>query len=447
MRIEIPQSVLDALRRLEESGAEAYLVGGCVRDALLERPLSDYDITSSALPEETEAVFRDCRIIETGLKHGTVTVLAEGIPLEITTFRTESGYSDLRHPDSVSFTRSLAEDLKRRDFTVNAMAYAPGSGLRDLFGGREDLENRLVRCVGCPDERFGEDALRILRALRFASVLDFSLEEETAASVRKNRELLRSVAAERIFVELKKLLCGPGAKRILLEYPEVFGVFLPELLPMVGFEQHTKYHVYDVWTHTAEAVSQMPAEPVDRLSALFHDAGKPASFTQDPDGTGHFYGHPAVSLQLAETMLLRLKADNETKKAVLLAVEHHDIPLEPTEKCVRRALNRFGEEGLARLLRLQRADNLAQAPEYRGRQREIDEMEALAAELIRQGNCFSLRQLAVGGKDLIGLGFEPGPGLGETLERLLSSVMDGSLPNEKAALLEAALKELRKNPE
>lgn len=447
MTIEIPGAVAAVLDRFAACGREAYLVGGCVRDALLGRPLSDYDITTSALPEETEELFRDCRIVETGLRHGTVTVISEGYPLEITTFRTESGYSDLRHPDSVSFTKSLREDLARRDFTVNAMAYSPAEGLKDYFGGREDLGKRCIRCVGEADTRFREDALRILRALRFASVLDFSLEEGTAASIHRNRELLRAVAAERIFAELKKLLCGPGVKRILLEYPDVLGVFLPELLPMVGFDQRTKYHVYDVWTHTAETVARIPADASDRLAALFHDAGKPASFTQDPDGTGHFYGHPAVSLRLADAMLDRLKADNETKKAVLPAVEHHDVPLEATERSMRRALNRFGEEGLARILRLQRADNLAQAPAYRGRQDEITRMETISGELLEKDACFSLRQLAVGGKDLLAEGFAPGPRMGDVLESLLARVLEGSLPNERAALLEAARNEFMKNRE
>ena len=434
----LPAEVSAALGALHSRDHEAYLVGGCVRDALLGRPISDYDITTSALPEETEACFSNLRVIETGLQHGTVTVLAGAYPLEITTFRTESGYSDLRHPDTVSFTRSLREDLSRRDFTVNAMARSPETGLVDLFGGEEDLNNRVIRCVGNPDTRFGEDALRILRALRFAAQLGFTLEHETAESVHRNRELLRAVAPERIFVELKKLLCGPGVREILLEYPDVLGVFLPELLPMVGFDQHTKYHIYDVWTHTVEVVAHIPPEPVDRLSALLHDIGKPASFFRDPDGTGHFYGHPAVSRRLSEEILTRLKADNDTKNAVLLAVEHHDLVLEPTERSMRRGLNRFGREGLERILRLQRADNLAQAPAYRGRQEAVAEMERIASELVAREECFSLKQLAVTGRDLKEAGFAPGPEMGDTLNALLSHVLDGVLPNEKEALLAAA---------
>lgn len=438
MNINLPVPVAGALGALEERGYPAYLVGGCVRDALLKRDISDYDLTSAALPEETEAVFKGERVLETGIKHGTVTVLLQGMPLEITSFRRESGYSDLRHPDKVVFTRSLEEDLSRRDFTVNAMAYSPARGLVDLYDGVGDLKRRVIRCVGDPDRRFGEDALRILRALRFASVLDFTIEEETAEAVHRKRELLKAVAAERIFAELKKLLCGPGAKRILMEYPDVLGVFMPELLPMVDFDQRTKYHCYDVWTHTAEALAAVPPEPTDRLAALFHDSGKPGSFSLDEEGQGHFYGHPAESVKLAETVLARLKADTETKKAVLQAVEHHDLPLEPTEKSLRRALNRFGEEGVFRLLRLQRADNLAQAAAYRGRQKEITEMEALVRKLLEQDACFSLRQLAVGGKDLLSEGFAPGPKMGEILDELLSEVLEAKIPNERESLIKRA---------
>ena len=288
MNLPLSPGAAKALALLQAAGYEAWIVGGCVRDALLGLPPKDYDLTPSALPEETQRVFAAYPRIETGLRHGTVTVLLEGEPLEITTYRVDGVYSDARHPDGVTFTRSLRQDAARRDFTINAMAYAPGQGLQDFFGGQADLAQGTIRAVGRAETRFHEDALRILRALRFASVLDFTLEGETARAARACAPLLAAVSAERVSGELGKLLCGKAAGRVLRDYPDVLGVVLPEILPMVGLDHRNPHHCYDVWTHTAVAVDHVPPELPLRLAMLFHDIGKPDTFSLGEDGQGHF---------------------------------------------------------------------------------------------------------------------------------------------------------------
>ena len=320
----IPQAALDALEQLNRAGFSAWLVGGCVRDLLMGRTPGDYDITTAARPEQVEAVFAGERIIETGLKHGTVTVLLGGLPLEITTYRQEAAYSDHRHPDAVRFAPSLEADLSRRDFTVNAMAWHPAEGLVDLFGGREDLKAGIIRCVGRPEQRFSEDALRILRALRFASVLGFRLDGETRRAALERRELLSHVSRERIAAELTGILCGKDVRRVVTELWPVLAVPIPELAPMAGFDQRSPYHCYDVLTHCAAAAEAVPPEKTVRWAALLHDAGKPACFTVDEQGRGHFYGHAKQSAHLAETALTRLRFDRDTVRRVTRLVELHD---------------------------------------------------------------------------------------------------------------------------
>ena len=312
--VPLPAGVSRALTMLESAGFEAFIVGGCVRDALRGITPKDYDITTSALPEETKSVFRDWRVIETGIQHGTITVVMDGMPLEITTYRTEGTYSDNRHPDSVSFTASLREDVARRDFTMNAIAYSPTRGMIDHFGGAEDIRRGIIRCVGDPATRFREDALRMMRGIRFASVLGFAIEKNTAAAIHENKERIPTVSAERIRVELTKLLCGANVKNVLMDWWDVIGTVIPEILPMHGFDQKTPYHIYDVWEHTAVAVSNIPPDPHLRLCALLHDIGKPPSFFTDEKGVGHFYGHPAVSARMTEEILARLKYDNATRR-------------------------------------------------------------------------------------------------------------------------------------
>lgn len=439
-KLHPPAVVQGVLDRFWAAGYEAYLVGGCVRDSLLGTEPDDYDIASSATPEEVKALFADdgasrWKLIETGLKHGTLTLLSEGMPLEITTFRRESGYSDGRHPDAVAFTRSLPEDLSRRDFTINAMAYESRTGLVDPFGGKDDLASGLIRAVGEPEKRFSEDALRILRALRFSAVLGFPLEAKTEAAARCLSQKLLRISAERVAVELKKLLTGKDVLRVLLQYTDILGVVLPELLPMKGFDQRNRHHIYDVLTHTAHTVAALPADPLLRMAGLFHDAGKPAVFSLDEEGVGHFYGHASRSAALAEEALTRLKWDSAGKSEIVRLVRWHDLPIEATEKGVRRALGKMTPDFLEKLLLLKRADNLAQHPAYHDRQKVISSIEALAKDILARQECFSLRDLALNGDDLLALGMKPGRALGLTLKRLLSLVVDGELPNERNALL------------
>ncbi len=435
----IPENVQAVLKALEAAGHEAWCVGGCVRDALLDggrlpgRTPDDWDVTTSARPEETLAVFGP-QARPTGLKHGTVTVKTPGGPVEITTYRLDGEYHDHRRPDAVAFTASLEEDLARRDFTVNAMALSLRGELRDPFGGREDLRRRLLRCVGDPDRRFQEDALRILRGLRFAAALELEIEEQTAAALRRNRALLQFIAAERIQTEFLKLLPGPGAAEVLRAYLEIFGVFWPELLPMAGFDQRNRHHCYDVWEHTLHALAAVPGDPVLRCAMLLHDAGKPACFTLDEKGVGHFYGHPAVSRELADRMLRRLKCAADFRETVVRLVEWHDRDIPRTDKSIRRALRILGEADLRRLILVKRGDNFGQAPEYWDRQKELDKAEAILNRLLAEDACFSLKQLAVNGRDLLALGLS-GPAVGAALEDLLDKVTDGALPNERGALL------------
>lgn len=433
---ELPEFVREVLGKLNENGFEAWCVGGCVRDMLLGRAPGDWDVAASARPEETMRVFGQ-RAIPTGIRHGTVTVRTAGQPVEVTTYRCDGEYADHRHPVSVTFSDSLREDLRRRDFTVNAMAMDLRGTVEDPFGGQADLQTKTLCCVGDPECRFQEDALRILRGLRFASVLEFSLEEGTARSLRQQRALLREISAERIRTELVKLLCGSGVCEVLLGYPEVLAVVLPEIAPSVGFDQRNRHHCYDVWEHTARSVAAVPQEPVLRTVMLLHDLGKPASFQLDAAGTGHFLGHAKMSRMLADAILRRLRFSTADREDILVLVEQHDRLIAPTEKSVRRALLRFGEKNFRRLLAVKRADNLAQAPAYLGRQREYDAVEAVLDRLLEQNACFSLRRLAVNGRDMTALGY-CGPEVGKILQLLLHGVVDGKMPNDREALLREA---------
>ena len=432
----IPREVCAVLQTLERAGHEAYIVGGCVRDILMGKPPHDWDVTTSALPEETMALF-DHFAIPTGLRHGTVTVRSGGLPCEVTTFRTDGDYPDHRHPAAVTFTRSLREDLQRRDLTVNAMAMDVHGTLHDPFGGQADIRRRVLRCVGEPERRFQEDALRILRTLRFSATLGFAIEADTHRSLRERRDDLRYVAAERVREELTKLLCGAEVLRVLLEDPQVLGVVLPEILPCVGFDQHNRHHCYDVWGHTAHAVAAAPSDPVLRWAMLLHDLGKPSCFTLDDRGVGHFHGHHRPSAEMAETVCRRLRFDRAAAQQICMLVRYHDRPIPLTERAIRRAMNQLGVEGLRQLCAVKRADNLAQHPGYRGRQREINEGEAIMDELLRKDACFSLKQLAVNGWDMAALGLE-GPAIGQMLQTLLEAVMDGAADNDRDALLALA---------
>ena len=434
MENQIPDHVRAVLDTLERHGFLACCVGGCVRDLLRGAVPVDWDVACAAPPEQVMALFPG-HAIPTGLRHGTVTVRSDHKNVEVTTFRRDGTYADHRHPDSVTFTDALEEDLARRDFTVNAMALDLRGTITDPYGGRADLEAGVLRCVGAPRARFEEDALRILRGLRFASVLGLAVEPDTAAAIHGCRALLETIAAERIREELTKLLCGAHMEEVLREYADVIGVFLPEILPMVGFDQKNRHHCFDVWEHTLHAMAAAAPTPVLRYTLLFHDIGKPACFAQDDKGSGHFFGHPKASRALTDQAMLRLRFDNATREQVVTLVEWHDRDIQRTEKGIRRALNRLGEETLRLLLQVKRADNLAQHPDYWGRQREIDKAEAILEELLARDCCFSLKQLAVDGRDLMALGCT-GPEIGKYLQRLLEQVLDGERPNERVELLE-----------
>ena len=431
---KIPEFVKNLLCTLESAGHQAWCVGGCVRDLRLGRTPVDWDVTSSALPEETMALFGE-RAVPTGLKHGTVTVRTEDQPVEVTTFRKDGAYRDHRRPETVTFTDSLEEDLRRRDFTVNAMALDLRGTFRDPFGGLGDLERGILRCVGEPERRFHEDALRILRGLRFSACLGFVLEEKTASAIREKKELLRDIAPERVWAELSRLLTGRWADEVLRAYPEVVGVFWPELLPMIGFDQRTRHHCYDVWEHTLHALAAVEPDVVLRCTMLLHDVGKPETFTLDARGHSHFKGHPARSAALAEDMLRRLRVDNATRETVVRLVEWHDRNIPRTDQGLRRALRDLGEADLRRLLAVKRADNQAQA--HQDLLGEIDKAEAILDRLLAEGACVSLGQLAVRGGDLAALGLR-GPAIGRMLDLLLDRVVDGDVPNEREILLKTA---------
>lgn len=436
--MQFPKGVLYLLEQLNQNDYAAYIVGGSVRDMQSGVIPSDYDIATSATPDEVKAVFQHLRVIDTGLKHGTVTVLYNDLPYEITTFRIESSYSDGRHPDNVSFTADITKDLARRDFTINAMAYHPDIGLIDPFGGREDLERKCLRCVGLPYERFSEDPLRIMRLLRFASVLGYSVDEQTEQAAFALCERLSLVSVERLAVELSKMLLGASAKEVLIRYIDILSVFAPELHLMKSFDQCNPHHVYDVLTHTAVMLDHLPPVLPLRLAALLHDAGKPQTFSLDEDGVGHFYGHAEVSAMLAESFLERLKFDNVTRSTVLRLVKWHDLIIEPTDKAIKRVLGRMTPDFLRMLLLLKRADNLAQAPLYRTRLVTYDEIEMRMEKILAERACFSLKDLAIRGNDLIAAGLEKGKVIGETLSLLLDKVISNELSNDKETLLQFA---------
>ena len=408
-----------------------------MRDTLLGRVPEDWDVTTSAAPEQVMEVFPR-RTIPTGIRHGTVTVRSGTGGVEVTTYRVDGEYEDRRRPSSVSFTGSLEEDLKRRDFTINAVAMGLDGELRDPCHGQEDLKAGVLRCIGNPDERFGEDALRLMRGLRFSASLGFRLPPDVGESIRRNKALLLEIAPERVQAELCKLLRGAGATEILRLYPDVIGVFWPEILPMIGFDQRNPHHCYDVWEHTLHAMDGVPCDDLTlRLTMFLHDIAKPRVFVLDEYGVGHFPGHQALSRDMALEMMKRLHFPRALRDKTALLIELHDRPLVTTEKGVRRALNELGEETFRQLLAVKRADNLAQSDIDRARLETVRETEKILNALIEQKACFSLKQLAVNGDDMLSLGLS-GRRVGRTLDALLNAVIEGELPNDKQKLLEAA---------
>lgn len=431
--LDLPAHAARAIAQLEDAGFETWAVGGCVRDSLRGAAPHDWDLCTAARPEQMQAVFAGERVLETGAKHGTLTLLTDGGPLEITTFRADGGYSDGRHPDGVRFVAHIEDDLARRDFTVGAMAWHPERGLCDPFGGLDDLQEGVLRAVGDPDARFQEDALRILRAVRFASQLGFAVEPETAAAMRRQLARLDCVAAERVRAELTGLLCGRFAQRALLAFRDVIGYALPELTPMFDCDQQNPHHKYDVWEHSVRAAGQVPAEPALRWAMLLHDCGKPACKTVDERGVGHFYGHPKASRAIAEPLLRRLRFSAEETGRILLLVEQHDRPLGDSPKLVRRRLCQIGEARFRDLLALKKGDAVGQGthPEDVA---WLCGIAQLLEEVLAADACFSLRQLAVNGNDMVSLGLS-GPAVGEMLRALLDAVIDGQADNTRDALL------------
>ncbi|MBQ5389633.1 MAG: HD domain-containing protein [Clostridia bacterium] len=436
--ITIPSGAAIILDTLCDHGFEAYVVGGCVRDSLLGLEPNDWDICTSATPEEVIEIFSGYRIIETGLKHGTVTLMYGDEPYEVTTFRTDGTYTDGRRPDSVDFVKDICEDLARRDFTMNAMAYNPSTGLVDPFGGQEDIAARCIRCVGCPDDRFREDGLRVMRALRFASVYGFSLSPSTAEAVHHNVRLLKRIAGERINTELCKLLLGDDCLRVLMDYSDVISSFTG-LAACVGFEQNNRFHQYTVYDHIAHAVANYTgADIVTKLALLWHDSGKPFHYTEDEKG-GHFYGHNRTGTFIAATVMTSLRFDNDTKGDVTELVFAHDEPIEPTTKCIRRWLNRIGAKQLYRLLDLQVADALAHSEGTQEKKLgKCARARAVLDEVLASEQCFSLKHLAINGRDILALGVPEGKQIGAILQMLLGEVIDDCIENERDALLERA---------
>lgn len=433
--MKLPQYVLECIEALEAEGYSAYAVGGCVRDRLLGLEPQDYDLCTAALPEQICKVFSRRELVLAGLKHGTVGVIFPQGVVEITTYRTEGGYADSRHPDWMRFVDRVEEDLARRDFTVNAMAWSPIRGLQDPFGGREDLEQGILRTVGTASERFREDALRILRGARFAARYRLQPEGLTYDAMLQLAPLMDSLARERVYSELCKLLMAANAED-LLRYAPIITQVIPELAPTVGFDQHSRHHAYDLYTHIAYVTASVPQELSLRWAALLHDVGKPETFSLDEQGEGHFYGHAQQGAQIADRILLRLKAPTALREQVVVLVEQHMTPVQPQRKLLRRRLSRMGTSRLKLLVELQQADM-----GHKGNPDDAEhfaQIRTMIAQLQAEDVCLTLRDLAVNGNDLMQMGIPSGKILGSCLNSLLEAVLDETLPNEKEALLEAA---------
>lgn len=436
MKITLPEKVNQIIHTLEQHGYEAYAVGGCVRDSLLGRIPDDWDITTSATPEQTKSLFP--RTFDTGIEHGTITVLVDKDAFEVTTYRVDGKYEDSRHPSEVTFTRCLSEDLLRRDFTINAMAYNDKEGLVDIFGGLADLEQKTIRCVGNAGERFGEDALRILRAVRFAAQLGFAIEEETKEGIRELAPTLANISAERIQVELVKMLVSqnPGLLRMAYELG-ITKVILPEFDRMMETTQETPHHKYSVGEHTLKAIEVIRADKVLRLTMLLHDTGKPELKTVDETGRAHFKKHELRSAEMTKEILRRLKFDNDTLHKVVKLVEYHDYRMPAEPKNVRRAMNKISEELFPYYLEVREADTFAQS-EYKQKEKlqNIRDIRVCYEEILAKKECVSLKSLAVTGSDLIADGMKPGKEIGEVLSKLLEMVIEHPEYNTKAKLLE-----------
>lgn len=435
MKINLPEKVNRIIHTLQSNGYEAYAVGGCVRDSILNRVPDDWDITTSATPLETKALFP--KTFDTGIEHGTITVLIDREAFEVTTYRVDGKYEDSRHPSEVTFTRSLKEDLLRRDFTINAMAYNEEEGLVDIFGGMQDLENKRIRCVGNARARFGEDALRILRAVRFAAQLGFDIDKETQAAIVELAPTLANISAERIQVELIKMLTSsnPGMLKQAYELG-ITKVILSEFDTMMKTEQENPHHKYSVGEHTLKSMEAIRADKVLRLSMLFHDIAKPLMKTIDENGVAHFKMHDVKGAEMTKQILRRLKFDNDTMNKVTKLVQYHDYRMPAEAKNVRRAMNKIGEELFPYYLEVRKADTLAQS-EYMQEEKlqNIEEVKLCYEEILKREECVSLKKLAISGSDLIAEGMKPGKEIGEVLDKLLELVIEHPEYNTKEILL------------
>lgn len=435
MELQIPAYAANLMEKLAQAGYQAWAVGGCVRDSLLGLTPHDWDLCTSALPEQTAAVFSDLPLIRNGEKHGTIAVCTQGQVVEITTLRSEGSYTDGRHPDWVKFVPDLRQDLARRDFTVNAMAWNPAGGLQDPFGGARDLKAGILRAVGDPETRFREDGLRILRGLRFAARFSLSIDPETGRAMNDCAGLLRKIAVERIYMELMGFLPHATAS-LLCTYAPVICAVIPELAPALGFQQHNPHHSLDVYCHIAHVVEAAPPAEELRLAALLHDVGKPRCFTRDENGVGHFKGHAQVGAEMAGEILDRLRCPTKRKERVVTLIAYHGSCRNTTEKAVRRLLRKLGEDMTRELLALDRADCHGKPTD--DRQEVFDQFEEVLNQVLAEKPCFSLKDLAISGRDLMALGLAPGPDLGRILNTLLDRVSDGSLENDRVLLLEEA---------
>lgn len=430
----LPENVLLCISRLEQAGFPCYAVGGCVRDALSGLTPHDYDLCTAATPEKIKEIFRDFPQFHAGEKHGTISIVfPENQIYEITTFRTEGTYGDSRHPDWVEFVTDIEKDLARRDFTVNAMAYSPTRGFADPFGGQADLKSKTLRAVGDPRQRFSEDALRILRGVRFSVTYGLCPEEDTLRAMFSLAPTTENLARERVYDELCKLILPINAQQMVAFAP-ILTQIIPELAPAIGFDQHSHHHIYDIYAHTAHVVEAVPQDLPLRWAALLHDVGKMETFTIDDHGIGHFYGHADRSAEIANTVLRRLKAPNELRETVLTLIRWHMTQIEPTQKCVRRWLSRLGEERFFQLLTFQQADLLGTGTASAEELSSVDRLRSIATQIQAENACLSIKDLAVNGHDLMELGYQ-GQSIGKTLHALLDAVLDEQVENERSHLL------------
>ncbi len=441
MNITLPENINKIIKTYEKHGFSAYAVGGSIRDSLMDIAVSDWDITTSALPSETKKIFKNERIIETGINHGTVSIIQNHECIEVTTFRVDGDYLDNRHPENVSFTRNLTEDLSRRDFTVNALAFSEKDGLIDLFSGIDDINKKIIRTVGAPDKRFSEDALRIMRALRFSSTLGFTIEEETKKSIHRNKALLKNISAERINTELTKLLSGDNVFSVLQEFSDVFSVLIEELGETVGFKQYGKKHAFDVYTHICHTVDTIPKDKVLRITMLLHDIGKVPTHKLNDNGDSTFKNHAVIGGEMAEKILKRLKYDSKTVKRTAFLISHHDFEPPKTKFELKNHLKTLTPEDVKTLLIIKKSDRGALSESYRDISKESEQVLAWLKEIEENKECVNIKDLKINGDDLKQLGFK-NEAIGKGLNYILNEVIAENIKNSRSYLLKYAKEEL-----